>query len=36
MIKIGVNPSNIRVYAIFMQYLKIVKNYNLKILDKFL
>jgi hypothetical protein len=35
MIKIGTNPSNIRDCAIFMQYLKIVKNYNLKILDKF-
>lgn len=35
MIKIGVNPSNIRAYAIFIQYLKIVKNYNLKILDKY-
>lgn len=35
MIKIGVNPSNIRVCAIFMQYSKIVKNYNLKILDKY-
>ena len=29
MIKNGVNPSNIRGCAIFMQYLKIVKNYNL-------
>mgnify|MGYP004620139297 CR=1 FL=1 len=35
MIKIGVSPSNIRVYVIFIQYLKITKNYNSKILDKF-
>ena len=35
MIKFGVNPINIRVCAIFMQYLKIAKNYNLKFLDKF-
>ena len=34
MIKIGTNPSKISVCAIFMQYSKIVKNYNLKILDK--
>ena len=34
MIKNGVNPSNIRGCAIFMRYLKIVKKYNLKILDK--
>ena len=34
MIKIGANSRNIRACAIFMQYLKIVKNYNLKILDK--
>lgn len=35
MIKNSVNPSNISGCAIFIQYLKIVKNYNLKILDKF-
>jgi len=34
MIKTGVNPSNIRVCAVFIQYSKIVKNYNLKNLDK--
>ena len=35
MIKNSVNPTNISGFDIFIQYLKIVKNYKLKILDKF-